>query len=303
MSTKNYKWLHVFNNTKEVEVTKEEKSKDSEGNEVTTSKLVKEEKTISVGIRKPTRRMHDDGELFHGVELSKAIKAGMMTVNLLRKRYVNDGGYMADDEKNEYAMLYLETTQKENELQKLRVNLEALSEEEKEDSVTKVTLEIADLKRRMFDFETQRNQLFEQTAEARARNKAIMWWVLFLAYTREGEEEEWKPLFNGDTYDEKYESYDELQNLGDPFFDEVSQQLAYYISFWYNGQLSEPEDFSRAGELIKTSIEADKAEQELSAREKEEMAENIKKGLAKLEAEEQAELAAEAKEEVKPEND
>ena len=303
MSTKNYKWLHVFNNTKEVEVTKEEKSKDSEGNEVTTSKLVKEEKTISVGIRKPTRRMHDDGELFHGVELSKAIKAGMMTVNLLRKRYVNDGGYMADDEKNEYAMLYLETTQKENELQKLRVNLEALSEEEKEDSVTKVTLEIADLKRRMFDFETQRNQLFEQTAEARARNKAIMWWVLFLGYTREGEEEEWKPLFNGDTYDEKYESYDELQNLGDPFFDEVSQQLAYYISFWYNGQLSEPEDFSRAGELIKTSIEADKAEQELSAREKEEMAENIKKGLAKLEAEEQAELAAEAKEEVKPEND
>ena len=87
MSTINYKWLHVFNNTKEVEVTKEEKSKDSEGNEVTTSKLVKEEKTISVGIRKPTRRMHDDGELFHGVELSKAIKAGMMTVNLLRKRY------------------------------------------------------------------------------------------------------------------------------------------------------------------------------------------------------------------------
>ena len=28
MSTINYKWLHVFNNTKEVEVTKEEKSKD-----------------------------------------------------------------------------------------------------------------------------------------------------------------------------------------------------------------------------------------------------------------------------------
>jgi len=155
----------------------------------------------------------------------------------------------------------------------------------------------------MFDFETQRNQLFEQTAEARARNKAIMWWVLFVAYTREDEEEEWKPLFNGDTYDEKYESYDELQNLGDPFFDEVSQQLAYFISFWYNGQLSEPEDFSRAAELIRTSIDADKAEEELNNREKEEMAENIKKGLANLEAEEQAELAAEAKEEVKPESD
>ena len=126
--------------------------------------------------------------------------------------------------------------------------------------------------------------------------------VLFLAYTREGEEGEWKPLFNGDTYDEKYESYDELQNLDDPFFDEVSQQLAYFISFWYNGQLTEPEDFTRASELIKSSIEADKAEKDLDKREKEEMAENIRKGLAKLEAEE-AELAAEAKEEAKPEND
>ena len=94
-----------------------------------------------------------------------------------------------------------------------------------------------------------------------------------------------------------------MQNLGDPFFDEVSQQLAYFISFWYNGQLNEPEDFDRASQLIKTSIEADKAEQELNDREKKEMADNIKKGLAKLEAEEQAELAAEAKEEVNPEND
>ena len=68
-------------------------------------------------------------------------------IEVALKRYVNDGGYMADDEKNEYAMLYLETTQKENELQKLRVNLDALSEKEKEDSVTKVTLEIADLKK------------------------------------------------------------------------------------------------------------------------------------------------------------
>ena len=78
--------------------------------------------------------------------------------------------------------------------------------------------------------------------------------------------------------------------------------FSLFISFWYNGQLTEPEDFTRASELIKSSIEADKAEKDLDKREKEEMAENIRKGLAKLEAEE-AELAAEAKEEVKPEND
>ena len=258
MKKNKLKFLHTFSVNYEADVEKTETTKDDKGKEIKVTQLVKEEKNINIGIRKPTRRLYDDGDLYHGVELSKAIKSGMLTVSLLRKRYVNDGGYMSEEEKAEYSLNYLALQEKENELQKLRVNLDKLEEDEKQKAVEDVTIQVAELRRKMFEFETERTQLFEQTAESRARNKTIMWWVLHLAYISENEGD-WTPMFEGNTFEEKQDKYDEIAEDAEEHLDEACQRLAYYVSFWYTGQIKSEKDFEKAEELIRTSITAEMA--------------------------------------------
>ena len=71
---KDSKWLYTFNVNKEVEEKVEQKSTNEAGNEITVSQIKTVAKPVELSIRKPTRRMYDDGELFYGVSLSEGIK-------------------------------------------------------------------------------------------------------------------------------------------------------------------------------------------------------------------------------------
>ena len=127
MATKKVnKWLYRFSVNKEIETEVSEKSKNDKGEEVTVTKKVKTEEPVWFGLRKPGRRLFDEGELFYGVQLSEGIKAGLLTKALLAKRYENDGGFLSDPEKERYANLYVQLFEKENELQKVQLNLEKL---------------------------------------------------------------------------------------------------------------------------------------------------------------------------------
>ena len=57
-----------------------------------------------------------------------------------------------------------------------------MSEEEKRDKITNLLVEMSDLRRELQEFEASQSALFDQTAENRAKNKTIMWWVLQLAH-------------------------------------------------------------------------------------------------------------------------
>ena len=285
MKNKKRKWLHTFNYTKDVEVETEESVKGEDGKETIKIKKENVEKQYTVGLKSPSRRQYDEAELFNGVEISKGIKSGMLTVSLLRKRYVDDGGFMSEEEKGEYALIYIDLQNKENELQSLRLNFKDLKDEEKKDKITEVTLEIAELRRKLFEFETQRNEIFEQTAEARARNKTILWWVLHLSHIREGEGE-WAPLFNGGNYEERLESYDEIvERDEDEKLDEAVQKLAYFTSFWYNGQIKSSKDFEQISELIDININADKTSEEAEKNQDEFIDKIIKEKIDELENE------------------
>tara|TARA_B100002019_G_scaffold259974_1_gene245718 strand:+ start:626 stop:1603 length:978 start_codon:yes stop_codon:yes gene_type:complete len=287
MKNKKRKWLHTFNYTKDVEVETEESVKGEDGKETIKIKKENVEKQYTVGLKSPNRRQYDEAELFNGVEISKGIKSGMLTVSLLRKRYVDDGGFMSEEEKGEYALIYIDLQNKENELQSLRLNFKDLKDQEKKDKITQVTLEIAELRRKLFEFETQRNEIFEQTAEARARNKTILWWVLHLSHIREGEGE-WVPLFNGGNYEERLESYDEIvERDEDEKLDEAVQKLAYFTSFWYNGQIKSSKDFEQISELIDININADKTSEEAEKNQDEFIDKIIKEKIDELEDEDE----------------
>jgi len=131
------KWLHTFEVSKTDKEKVSEKSKDSEGEEIEITKIVEKQTPVKFGIRKPNRRMYEDADLFYGVRLSEGIKQGLMTKTLLAKRFINDGGTMSEDEKDDYATAYEELTEAENKIQRTQINIEKLSEKEKTEKLMK----------------------------------------------------------------------------------------------------------------------------------------------------------------------
>ena len=237
------KYLYTFSVKKMVEEEKEELSKNEKGETVKTVKVQKTINLEKISLRRPSRRMYDNAELFYGVKLSEGIKAGLLTKALLAKRYEDDGGSMSDREKTEYFETYYSLLDKENDYQRLQLNLDNLDPDEKESRLLESLYDILELRKSLRDIEESQASLFNQTAENRARNQTLMWWVLHLGYAHG------KPIFTGDSYEEKVLMYDDLEEEEDPFWDEVVKKLAYFVSFWYSGQATEKEDFDRALEI------------------------------------------------------
>ena len=96
------KRIYEFTVNKEETVKEESVEKKKDGTEVTTSKDVKKEVPYKFFLRRPTRAMTDEAELYYGVRLAEGIKAGLLTRALLEKRFDNDGGTRSDDENKQY---------------------------------------------------------------------------------------------------------------------------------------------------------------------------------------------------------
>lgn len=55
---------------------------------------------------------------------------------------------------------------------------------------------MTEIRNRMQDFESLREAVFDQTADSRAKNKVVLWWILNLSYIKdELEGNEIVPLF------------------------------------------------------------------------------------------------------------
>jgi hypothetical protein len=238
------KTMFEFDIYHEKEIDKVETSTNEKGEEVKTTSKVKTTVPVKLAIKKPTRSLFDEAELFYGVRLSEGIKAGLLTRALLAKRFSNDGGVLSDDEQKEYNELYLEFFNLQNEFQKLSIKDEAIRTEEEKQEVQNVIVKINLSREKLQRYEMAQANLFEQTAENRARNKTIMWWVLQLSLIQ-GEDKKFKELFKEGPYDAKLKVYDEIEESESGVEKIALQKLLYLISFWYIGRAASQEEFEK----------------------------------------------------------
>ena len=94
--------------------------------------------------------------------------------------------------------------------------------------------------------------MFDHTADIKARNKTITWYLLHLAHTSEGDSDdaELMPLFRGETYDDKYQDYLELDEKNDEVYLKCIDKLSSLTTIWYMSGVSNSEDFDRLLEEI-----------------------------------------------------
>lgn len=245
------KYLYTFTEVETVEVEKVEESTNENNELVKTIKKVKEEKPIEFAIKKPTRSMLDDAELFYGVKLAESIKAGMLTRTLMVKKYDKDGGIFTEGEVEKIKILLDELANLQVQYQVYLTKEEKNEELTEEDKTNKKNLEtqLGNLKIELIELENTKNNIFEQTAENRAKNKTMMWWVLHMSYKKQGDN--YVPLFGDGTYDQRLKRYDEIEEGNDSFLNKVLIKFAYFISFWYGGKATNPEDFKAIEDYIK----------------------------------------------------
>ena len=243
------KELYSFSLNKEIEAEEAEVSKNENGEEIKTIKKVKKNLSTKVIIKKPTRALFDEAELFYGVKLSEGIKHGLLTRPLLAKRINNDGGIFSDEEQIEYSTSYVKLFELQNEFQKISVIDKSNITLEEENRLKEIITSIENIREKIQNFEIAQSSLFEQTAENRARNKTIIWWLLNLSYY-EDNNNEIKSLFGDGSYDSKLSIYDKIEDEDLAFEKKAIQKLVYLISFWYMGRAVSKEEFDNLLRVI-----------------------------------------------------
>lgn len=235
------KKIYSFEIKKTIEIEEPVETTNENGEKITIHKKVTKDIPFSFFLRKPTREITDQANLYYGEVLAEGVKRGLLTIPQLEKRYSNDGGIFSDPAKKNYESLYQEYSLAL--LEEERLKKDPKSESETSENKTK----LAGLEKELQEYERYKTNLFESTAEIRAKNKTLIWWLINLSYKTEKE----LPVFGGQTLDEKFKVYDELTESEDPFDKTLLKKLSYYISFWASGQTKKPEDF----EILEKTIE------------------------------------------------
>ena len=225
----------------EEEIDKKTKRKNKETGkmEVVTSiekVKVKKEVVFNIHLKRPNRSELEDGDMFYSLELNKYIKMGLLTKAMLAKQYGNQGGMWSEKEQKMYAELLFKMHKKQIEVQQFSIlgdngKLSARQKEKLENS----TREMSETKRELTEYEMIQNSLFDHTADIKARNRAIMWYILHLSYFVEGDSDEapFESFFEGDDFKAKYESYESKEESSDELFNASIDKLSSIVTIWY----------------------------------------------------------------------
>ena len=212
------KWMYSFKvprtYIKEVE---EERIEDGEKVTVKKQKEITEE--VEIFLKRPTRKLYDDCNLFYSVKISQGVKAGLLTRPMIAKRYKNDGGGLSEAEQKEFGEKYSELLLKEKEFQVHQMNLQEdkdITHLQRQDILEEIVTDIEVIKSDLEQFEVTAESFYEHTAEARAARMTNMWWLFYLTYIKfENEErggiDDYMPFVAGKTFEQKIEDYELLE--------------------------------------------------------------------------------------------
>lgn len=244
------KVIYSFKVTVEREVeqsttSKVKNKKTGEMEEITKTKKVKQPVSHDITIYQPSRRQVEDADMEFSIEMSKCIKKGILTKAMLAKKYSDSGGLLSEEDSQKLVRSYSELAEIQTNLSKLMSKKNKSKEDE--ELIESLTEEFSGVRRNIVDLETTYQAVFNHTADTKAQNKTILWYLVNLVFSK-GPDGVDRPLFTGEDYDDKLDSYYEKDENGDPIYDLAKEKLMAFISFWYFSQNTTEEDFKKLEE-------------------------------------------------------
>jgi hypothetical protein len=218
------------------------------------------DETKKFAILKPNRKLKEEGELFYSSEVSRFAKAGVLPKAAWNTILSNGGGSISEKDREVYGNLLIDFRDKSFELQSILIkNVSDRTEDEKERAGILIN-DLENIKNEIQAFEASQISIFENTAESKARNRSILWWVLNLSY--EIIEEQPKMIFEEPNFDSKLDSYDLLEDGADKntFILTVLRRLTYLITLWFLGRANSFEDLKSYDDSLNQVEEVNESE-------------------------------------------
>lgn len=246
------KEIYSFTVSQEEEVNKEQirkkKNKDTgKMEEHSVSITTQEDVPYRIILKQPTRRQIEDADMEYSIEMSRCIKKGILTKAMLAKKYSDTGGLLSETDATSLTRLYSKLADLQNKWLKLDLKKSKTASEEKKSS--EIQEEIADARKTIVDIESSYQALFNHTADVKAQNKAILWYLLHLTSIKKEEDdtEDLEDLFPGEDYEERLDSYYKMEEAEgedvNNLFDQSRSKLLSFISLWYFSAGAERSDF------------------------------------------------------------
>ncbi|RTL00294.1 MAG: hypothetical protein EKK57_07520 [Proteobacteria bacterium] len=222
---KEKKILAKFSLNKETETELQEESINEAGETVITKKKVKKIVPNTFVIFKPSRSLREDVEVYQACEYGKALQGGAMSAILLEKRYSQDKGIFTSQELEERQSLYEKLLEKNKLITEIK-NSET-PDKAKLDSLEK---ESTDIIIAIQKIESKSQGLFNNSAERIARDRAIIYYSLFLAgKIEDGKTED---FITGKSFEEKRAFLDRLEEDGSEYDIKVLSIFLTAITVW-----------------------------------------------------------------------
>lgn len=237
-----FKELYSFIVDKEVEkeiVSTKVDKKTKE--EVTIKKKVKEKVPVTIKIKRPSRRELEEAELEFSVEMSRCVKRGILTKAMLAKKYSDTGGLMSESDASDLVDSYKKVFDLQNEYSRLEIIQNKTDKQAAR--VEDITKELAEVRRRIVEFESNYQSLFDHTADVKAQNRLILWYVINLTYIQEETDDEPAPYFGNGDFETKLEEYYKREEGDDPVYFLITKKAATILAFWFFNQASDKESF------------------------------------------------------------
>ena len=239
MEIKEIKEIYSFNVYETKEVSVETESTDENGNAITITKKVNEQIPIKVILKKPSRRQIEEADLEYSVEMSRCVKKGILTKAMLVKKYSDTGGLMSETE----AKTLYEYYQKLGELHREYSENQVLAKDEVRDKA--LTLEMAEIRDKIVKIEMAYQNLFEHTADMKAQNRLLIWYILNLTLIQGESDKTPKLYFKGDSFEDRLDDYYEKEESDDEQYFLIVKKISTIAAYWFYNQASSKEEFDK----------------------------------------------------------
>ena len=199
-------------------------------------------KTISdgdVAISTPGRKTTKASSTFYSKRIGYYTQQGLMSTHMVAKRYDNDGGFLSDTEKETVMNLENDKIDVAVEYKKKLEGKTPANKTKKDKEVEEALLKrVMELQSKIDEINSPYLNIFNHTAEFKAREDTLMWW-LFVLTNLKNDKGEYEPIFSTEELNQKeYEGNEailgEIEESDDSFKKEAIRKATYFISFWLN---------------------------------------------------------------------
>ena len=240
----------TVDDTREVKEKSVEKRKNEEGveEEIEVSKTVKKAVPFEFILKDPSRRELEEADMEFSIEMSRCIKKGVLTKAMLAKKYSDTGGLLSEGDANRLVDLYAQLAELEANYTKRTIknrDSKKLSAKVKEE-LDNLTAQLAITRRDIVELESSYQTVFNHTADVKAQNRIILWYIVNLTYFKEkNKDEEPKEFFDGDSFESKVDRFYAYETDANPLFQAAYGKLTALFSYWYFSTDIQKEHFDK----------------------------------------------------------